>query len=316
VIIDSHHHTISLAANEKALEQRAEFLYATFGPKARSHVRIDVSIDNIKRELRSYEPDPHGEKLLERMAANGVDVTVICVVDNIDLGSDDEQTLQNNRAYADIAAGSHGKLIALAGIDPRRQRAAELFQHCIEDYGMRGLKWHPDDGYSPGSENAFRMLEIAQRLGVPLLTHVAPAMKPKQRGAGMFVHPRFIDDITAQFQGLKVIAAHMGMTSWQNEWAGLAQYRRNLFGDIAFWQIMAASNWDRFCRELRNLLDIAGDDSILFGSDGPSATSLMPNKDYIRMIRELPQRAPQDVKFTIGEVDKILGGNAQKVFAI
>jgi predicted TIM-barrel fold metal-dependent hydrolase len=108
----------------------------------------------------------------------------------------------------------------------------------------------------------------------------------------------------------------MGMTAWQNEWAGLAQFRYNLYGDLAFWQITAISNYERFCRDLRKLIDIAGSDSILFGSDGPSATALVANKDYIRVIRELPQKAPPGVNFTTEEINKILDENARKVFGI
>jgi predicted TIM-barrel fold metal-dependent hydrolase len=108
----------------------------------------------------------------------------------------------------------------------------------------------------------------------------------------------------------------MGMLAWRDDWAGLAQVRRNLYGDLAFWQIYAASNYERFCHDLRYNLDVAGSDSVLFGSDGPSAIALMPNEDFIQILRDLPQKAPLGVRFTKEEVEGILGGNAKKVFGI
>jgi hypothetical protein len=254
------------------------------------------------------------------MAKAGIDITVLCVADDILLGLSNEEVLSKNRICADIAAGSHGKIVAMAGIDPRRKAAPNLFRQCIEVYGMRGLKWHCNLGYAPNSEGAYAVLKVAEKLGTPLLTHTGPtpppSRKPKESGWGRLVHPNLLDDVTMDFPGLKVIAAHMGMLAWRDDWAGLAQVRRNLYGDLAFWQIYAASNYERFCHDLRYNLDVAGSDSVLFGSDGPSAIALMPNEDFIQILRDLPQKAPLGVRFTKEEVEGILGGNAKKVFGI
>jgi len=94
----------------------------------------------------------------------------------------------------------------------------------------------------------------------------------------------------------------------------IAEFRRNLYGDLAMWQIIATANYDRFCRELRDILDIAGVDSVLFGTDGPGFDAMVPNDRFIQMLRDLPKKAPYGVKFTQTEVDRILGENARKVF--
>jgi uncharacterized protein len=319
MIIDSHHHMVPLKMNEGQIAGQAEHLFNNFGGGARSS-RIERSVEDIKRAILSYGPDPNGEKLLQRMDQTGIDVTVLCETDNINLGLSNEEILSNNRICANIAAGSHGKIIALAGIDPRRKEATKLFRVCIEDYGMRGLKWHCDAGFPPNGEEAYAVLGVAEQLGVPLLTHCgpapAPSRKPKIEGWDKLTHPSFLDDVTADFPGLKVIAAHMGMLAWLDEWAGLAHFRRNLYGDLAFWQMYAASNYEWFCHALRYVLDIAGTDSVLFGSDALIATALMPNEDFIGIIRDLPQKAPPGVRFTREEVEGILGGNARNVFSI
>ncbi len=82
------------------------------------------------------------------------------------------------------------------------------------------------------------------------------------------------------------------------------------------WQALAVSNYEMFCRELRSILDIAGADSVLLGSDGPRFTSLVPNDQFIAILRKLPQSAPPGLKFTSEEVAGILGENARKVFGL
>jgi len=142
MIIDVHHHTIKLTLDEKAIEIEAERRWAVFSGGNRAHA-IDVTIDEIKRRLSATAPDPHGEKLLERMAKVGIDVTVMVVTDNITHGQSDEECLATNHTYAEIGNASHGKILTLAGVDPRRKNAPELLRRCMEEYGMRGLKWHP-----------------------------------------------------------------------------------------------------------------------------------------------------------------------------
>jgi predicted TIM-barrel fold metal-dependent hydrolase len=317
MIIDVHHHVIPLTLDRKAVEANAERRWAVFTGGSRAH-RIDVPVEEIRQRLLAFAPDPHGEKLLERMAKAGIDMTILCVTDSINRGLSDEQILSLNRTYADIAAESHGKIIALAGIEPRRKKAPELFRRCIEDYGMRGLKWHPDHGYSLVSEEAYAVLKVAEELGTPMLTHTGPLPtygQPPARLRTHFCDPVFLDDVTQDFPGLKVIAAHMGRFRWR-DWAAVAEFRRNLYGDLAMWQILAVTNYELFCRELRDILDIAGSDSVLFGSDGPGFDAIIPNKRFIQILRDLPHKAPSGLKFTSEEVEGILGGNARKVFNI
>jgi predicted TIM-barrel fold metal-dependent hydrolase len=317
MIIDSHHHMLPLTFDEKVISQEAEYRYRTYGPVARGG-GVKVSLDEIRKRLTSYAPDPHGEKLLERMAKDGIDFTVLLVTDNVELGASDDELLTSNCICAGIARESKDKIISLAGVDPRRKKAPELFRRCIEEFGMRGLKWHPDDGYYPNSKEAYAVLAVAEKLKVPLLTHTGPlprAASPKVKRRAKFTDPIYLDDILWDFPELKVIAAHMGRFAW-HDWLQLAQFRPNLYGDLAMWQVFAVTEYERFCRVLRQILDIAGADSVLFGSDAPGFTALVPNEKFIQILRDLPKKAPSDITFTRKEVDGILGKNAQKVFGL
>ena len=320
MIIDTHHHVLPLTLDEKAVLREAEYRYTTYGPGARVG-GVEVGLDEIIKRLTSYAPDPRGEKLMERMACAGIDVTVLVVTDNIELGGSDEGILSENRVCADITRGSKRKIISFAGIDPRRRKAPDLFRRCIEEFGMSGLKWHPDDGYYPNGEAAYAVLTVAEELKVPLITHTGPlprasvAMGAIGKRRAKFTDPIYLDDITWDFPELKVIAAHMARFAWQ-DWAQLAQFRPNLYGDLAMWQVFAVTDYERFCRNLRGILDIAGTDSVLFGSDGPGFTALVPNEDFVQILRDLPEKAPTGIRFIPEEIDCILGKNAQKVFGL
>jgi hypothetical protein len=306
---------LPLTFDGKRISEEAQYRYATYGPGARGG-GVKVSLDEIRKRLASYAPDPHGEKLMERMSREGIDYTVLVVMDNLALGQKDDEILSANRICADIGRGSKGRIIPLAGIDPRRKNAPELFRRCIDEYGMKGLKWHPDDGYYPNSPEAYAVLAIAEKLRVPVLTHTGPLPRmasPGLKKRAKYCDPIYLDDITWDFPELKIIAAHMGRLAW-HDWAQLAQFRPNLYGDLAMWQVFAVTDYNRFCRDLRQILDIAGADSVLFGSDAPGFTCLVPNDQFIKILRDLPTKAPAGLKFTPEEIDGILGKNAQKIY--
>ena len=151
---------VPLTLDQKQISHEAEYRYVNYGPGARGGIQI--TLEEIRKRLASYAPDPRGEKLLERMGQEGIDLTVLLVVDNPQMGTSDQEILSSNRICADIAKGSGGKIISLAGIDPRRHHAPELFRRCIEEFGMRGLKWHPDYGYYPNSREAYALLAVAE----------------------------------------------------------------------------------------------------------------------------------------------------------
>lgn len=317
MIIDSHYHMTYMGTqsiDEKVIRKRAESLYASHGTGARA-AGVDVTVDEIRERLFSYLPDPHGERLLERMAKAKIDVTFLCAADNFNRGLSDEEAMSTNRTCADIAKGSHGKIFAVAAIDPRRKKAPELLTRCVQDYGMKGLKWHPENGYYPNSEEAYAVLKVAEKLGIPLLSHtgLAGALEGRRSKYCQLIH---FDDVTVDFPGLKVIAAHMGGRFTWREWAARAQSRRNLYGDLAGWQLFALTKYEHFCSDLRDILDMAGSDSVLFGSDGPPFTAVAPNDHWVQIIRELPQKAPAGIKFTAKEVEGILGENARKLYGI
>lgn len=308
MIIDFHYHFHPRPMDEAALTAWARRMAASYGEGGRNG--LPKTPAELLPRLRSLDaPDPDGSRLLARMDEAGIDLTVVLVNDRRADFADEEAVLAANRTCADWVKQHPGRLIAFAGVDPRRKNAPDLLRRCIEDYGMRGLKWHPDHGYYPNSPEAYTLLATAQELSVPLLTHTGPLFPPLR---SKFVHPALLDDVCLDFPNLKVVAAHMGR-NWWLEWAGLAQFRHNLFGDLAMWQYFAAKNYPRFCRLLRDIIDWSGIEAVLFGTDAPIIEAIVPNKDFIQAIRDLPSKAPPGIVFTQAEVEAILSSNARKV---
>ena len=125
-----------------------------------------------------------------------------------------------------------------------------------------------------------------------------------------------VSGINAQGEKIRVIAAHSGGYIHWRPWAALAAYQTPLYGDLAVWDTLACRNYPLFCRQLREVIDLAGEEKILFGTDGPVQSLLYPIKTMIGFVRDLPEKAPPDIRFTREEVDRILGANAATVFGL
>ncbi|HEY32981.1 MAG TPA: amidohydrolase [Dehalococcoidia bacterium] len=307
MIIDVHYHFFSRwPADENVARNIAEgFLLDG------ERTGVKKTMEEVLPVYRKIMDDPESNELVRRMDEGGIDVTAICVVDNVDMGLDKERVMNINKRCATAAAGHPGRLIALAGIDPRRPDAPTLFRRCIEEFGMKGLKWHPDNGYYPNSPEAYAVLEVVNELRVPLLIHCSPL--PHSRAK--YALPIHLDDVAVDFPDLEIIAAHMG-NMWWRDWLSLAQYKKNINGDMAMWQLMAVSKPHLFRRYLREILDVIGAEQVLFGTDGPIFEPHVSNKDFVDIIENLTEKDQYGICFSQEEINAILGSNAARIFRL
>ena len=306
MIVDVHYHYMRLPASDSVARNIVSGLLLDA-----ERTGVKGSLEETLPTYRELMDDPECDRLVARMDESGIDVTAVCVVDNVDYGFDNERILRINDYCAKAAAKHAGRLISLAGIDPRRPDAPALFRKTIEELGMNGLKWHPDDGYYPNSPEAYAVLEVASELGVPLLTHCSPL--PRSRAK--YAMPIHLDDIALDFPNLEIIAAHMGHI-WWHDWAALAQYKKNISGDLAMWQLTAVSKPALFRRYLREIVDILGPEQVLFATDGPVFEPLISNREWVYIIMGLTTPGSDGISFTEEEVNEILGGNAARIFKL
>jgi hypothetical protein len=306
VIVDVHYHYWRLPADDQAARRIAAGLLEDIARNG-----IKESVENVLPALRDLMDDTDCDKLVNRMDADGIDVSVLLVMDNADIpGFSDERVLRLNESCAKAAARHPGRLIAFAGVDPRRPDAPALFRNCLTEFKMSGLKWHPDNGFYPNGKEAYAVLKVASEFKVPLLTHCGLLSRSHAR----YTHPLHLDDVAVDFPDIPIIGAHMGHLWWR-DWLAVAQYKANLFGDLSMWQLLAVSKPALFRRYLREVIDVLGPDQVLFATDGPVYEPVVSNKTWLGIMKRLTDRE-HNIVFSQAEVDAMLGGNAARILRL
>lgn len=271
----------------------------------------DITRQQAKDMILDGMMDPDGTKLIASMDAAGIDKVFILALDyGFGIGEAKLSVDGINRLYGSIAGKYPDRVVAFAGVDPRRPDAVEILERAVNDYGCRGLKYHPTAGFYPDGEASYRVLEKAQAMGLPVICHTGPISKPLK---SKYARPIYLDAVVSDFPKLTVIAAHLGF-SWWPELVNLIEAKATTFyADISGQQVPARRNFKEFCHVLRTAFDEATAEKFLWGTDNPILEAVMPAKQWLEMIRGLPENAPDGLVFTRAEIDALMGGNAERV---
>jgi predicted TIM-barrel fold metal-dependent hydrolase len=304
MIIDIHYHLMNQGWDSKKLHSSAAKLFEKeFGIS---------SLEKLEKMLSAMW-DPSGEKAIKYMDEGGIDKCTLLVTDwGFGLGETEVSIEEQNRICAQTAKRYPDRLTPFAGIDPRRKNAIELLKRCVEEWGMKGLKFHPDVGFFPDDESFYPFYEKVSEYKIPILSHTGPmfgCLKSK------YVQPVYLDAVLADFPDINIIAAHLGFCWWP-EVAMIGSFKPNLYGCLTGWQLDAQKDYAQFCHTLRTIIDKMGPDRILFGTDGPYDLPHFTKKDWVNAIKSLPEKCPEGITFTHEEVAGILGGNAQKLLGL
>jgi len=170
------------------------------------------------------------------------------------------------------AAKNNDVLIPFGSVDPLRgATAVEQARRLIEDYGVKGFKFHPTvQGFTPSDEQYFPLYELLQDAGVVALFHTGQtgigAGTPG--GAGFLLeysNPIHLDVVAATFPGLQIVMAHPSVP-WQDEALSMATHKSNLWIDLSGWSPKY------FPQQLVRYAGSLLQDRVLFGSDFPLLT--------------------------------------------
>ena len=306
MIVDVHYHLIPIDLTPEMVKDGISDLL-----RIAKIMGIEPNEEELVQKASKLYGDKEGKNLLKNRYKAGIDFTIVCHVDNAKGILNVDETKLFNKAISDIANKYPNQLMAFAGVDPRRPEALDLLKQCFEEFGMKGLKYHPDDGYDPSGPESYLLLEYLEKKNGILLTHTGPLTGKRSK----YSDPLLLSDILVDFPNLKIIAAHMGQINWR-PWAALAAHHPNLYGDLAMWGPYAFGKFNLFCRELRDIIDYVGVEQVLFGSDSPIFDIVLPVEDLIEKLKRLPEEAPNGIKFTKDEIDAILGGNAAKLLKL
>ena len=270
-----------------------------------------------ERIRETYLPtywDPTGEALLERMDEAGIAHQVVFGVDfGLALGEPPVPIQEVNREIAAIAEANPDRLSTLATIDPRRPGAAAHIDTALGDWGMDGVKLHPTAGFYHHDKETYRVLEVAQRHDVPVLTDTGPVFAPLY---SKYSHPENLDEVLSDFPDLDIIAAHMSFEWWRDLHAvARSKVNARLHVDISGWQERCKEEPETFARAVRKLMDAVGSDRMHFGTDDPAFDPVHPKEEWIENVTALADRDTEPT-FTDEEITALLGENTARLFGI
>ncbi|MFX1258195.1 MAG: amidohydrolase family protein [Promethearchaeota archaeon] len=310
MIIDAHCHIID---KDWCPDTFWTGIARSIAPTIKIKRGFELTPEQIIDKIFSRMMDPTGEKLIKEMDKAEIDMAVLCVVDFGVIFENAKVSIEEqNQIHAEFQNKYPKRILAFASVDPNRPNAEKILRSCFEDLKMRGLKLHPATGFYPNSKETYKLLDIAKEFKKPVLCHTGQAVLPFR---SKYCDPIYLDDVCIDYPDLWIQAAHMGF-GWRHELFHMGSTRPNLIVDFSGWQVLAEENYVEFCSSLRLCLDEFTKERVLWGTDNPYLRGALSDKKWINMIKRLPTKAPEGIKFTQEEVDLMLGGNAQRIFGI
>jgi predicted TIM-barrel fold metal-dependent hydrolase len=177
-----------------------------------------------------------------------------------------------NDEIAQAAADNPDALIAFGSVDPHLGRVAVQEVHrLVNEHGVKGFKFHPSvQAFSPNDPAVYPVYEAIAEHGRIALFHTGQtgigANLPGGGGIKLkYSNPMLIDDVAADFPGLKIILAHPSFP-WQDEALSVATHKQDVYIDLSGWSPKYfPPNLVRYANTLLQ-------DKVLFGSDFPLIT--------------------------------------------
>jgi predicted TIM-barrel fold metal-dependent hydrolase len=310
MLIDAHYHLVAREWFPEGWWKTVVSMYIN-GMKA---LGMEMPPEMVMETMIPSLWDPEGEALINDMTTNGIDKTVILPMDYWLLYGENTVTLDKQlKAYSALQKKHPDKIIAFATADARRPNAIEIVERGIKDLGLKGVNFYPQTGFFINDPRTRRLLDKIYELGVPVTCHTGQQGPSPFRAK--FGDPVHLDDIAVDYPNMMITAGHMAF-GWHEQLFYGFGLKYNVATDISAWQDVTKTNFRKFCTVLRQALDRLGKDRVLFGTDNPFVSALMPTKEYADLIKGLPQNAPEGITFTEDEVNAILGGNAARILGL
>jgi predicted TIM-barrel fold metal-dependent hydrolase len=221
-----------------------------------------------------------GPALVALMDETGIDKAVVFPAHTV--GPDlDENYERGNKRVADAVSAFPDRLIGFARVDPRYgRRASDELKRCVDDYGVRGLKLHPNwECFRPSNLRLLSpLLERLSDLKFPLLIYV---------GYELTAEPTQSLVLAKAFPDVPVMLSHLGFRLATDSLI-IAKEAANIYLEVSG---VGSGVVNRAIKQV-------GSDRVIFGSDVPYS---IPRWE-IEKIRLLPEISEEDKT-------RVLGGN-------
>jgi predicted TIM-barrel fold metal-dependent hydrolase len=227
-----------------------------------------IPLDEHMQAYFKSAPTPTNEEVAEYFRAR----KMVAVIFPVDCEHELGHWRVPNEEVAELAATYNDCLIPFASVDPHKGKMGvrEAIK-MIEDYGVRGFKFHPTaQGFYPNDRMAYPLYEVIQDARLPALFHTGQtgvgAGAPGGFGLRLkYSNPMHIDDVAADFPNLKIVMAHPSFP-WQEEALAVATHKPTVYIDLSGWSPKYFP--PILVRYANSILK----DRILFGSDYPVIT--------------------------------------------
>ncbi|MBA8825029.1 hypothetical protein FHX42_002376 [Saccharopolyspora lacisalsi] len=240
-----------------------------------THVEIDArghkSLDDdlIAASEKYFKSGQERTPSLDTMAEHYRERNMAAIVFTVDAGAATGHPVNSVEEIAEGAARHNDVLIPFGSVDPWQGKlAVERVRTLVEEYGVKGFKFHPSlQGFEPNDRDFYPLYEAIAGCGVPALFHTGQtgigAGLPGGHGIKLrYSDPMLLDDVAADFPELTIVMAHPSVP-WQDSAISSASHKPNVHIDLSGWspkyfpsQLVHAAN-----RVLRH--------KVLFGSDFP-----------------------------------------------
>ena len=294
-----------------------------------------------RQETRMSDPD--GTYTIGNMDHGGVEAAVCLPVD-YDLTFGEEAPLsieEKHQHLGELQRKYPGRLIAMAGPDPRRTNSLEIFKRGIREHGLQGLKMAPSMGYYPWDPRVSPIYEFCLDNDLPVLSCTQFNVGGGYR-YGRFSQPLHLNDVLCDFPDLKMVLLHAGHAKldWFEESILVAMNNPNVYIQIDVWvqgtgvprdprttmfPLNAFNAEETIVTMLARAKHALGAHRILFGTDTESGPAFQGDnsvrgfgyKNLIDWWRKLPQTAAKyGLSFTDEEIEMILDTNAKRFFKL
>jgi predicted TIM-barrel fold metal-dependent hydrolase len=228
----------------------------------------DEALAQMSRYFRSDDVRPSNTREIAAYYRERNMAAVVFRVDSVagrEEGASDEE-------IAELAAEHSDVLIPFASVDPARGAAGVArARRLIEEYGVRGFKFHPNiQGFYPNDRAAYPLYEVIASHGRIALFHSGHtgigAGTPGGGGIRLkYANPMHVDDVAVDFPDLPIILAHPSFP-WQDEALSVALHKPNVYIDLSGWSPKY------FPPQLVQYANTLLRHKMLFGSDYPVLT--------------------------------------------
>lgn len=236
------------------------------------HGHLSLDQELMDASAAYFRGDHPRTPTVDDLAAYYRERNMAAVIFTVDASTGLDHPPLSSEEIAERATEHADVLIPFGSVDPRKgEVAVKQARRLVEDYGVRGFKFHPGlQAFSPADPEFRPLWATLDELGVVALFHTGQtgigAGLPGGRGIKLrYSDPLLLDDVAADFPDLQIVMAHPAVP-WVDVQISIATHKANVHIDLSGWSPKY------FPPQLVKQLNGPLRHKVLFGSDFPVIT--------------------------------------------